>query len=97
VQADIHVLGSYIPARLVGDGIAITGALGGVLTLVVSKLQRSSMVLSVYTLILTAAAVAGFLVASVFLDEPPPRLSFSPRDGARRVLHNPHAPPDVRT
>jgi drug/metabolite transporter (DMT)-like permease len=83
VQPDIAVFGSYIPARLVGDGVALTGALGGALMLAVSKLQRSSMVLSVWTTLLTAAATGGFLLASCFFDTPPPAPTLSPRNGRK--------------
>ena len=84
-QADVPIFGSYIPSRLIGDCIAVTGALGGVVMLVVSKLQRSHMVLSVYTLLLTIAAVTGFVTASFLFDKPPPALDFSPRNGAHLI------------
>lgn len=71
-----------MPARLIGAVIAIIGALGGVLMLLVSKWQRSDMVLSVYTLLLALAAVLGFTLAAYVLDDPPPALDFNPQNGA---------------
>lgn len=80
------MLGRLVPSRLVGDSIAIIGALGGVLMLVVSKLQRESMVLSLYTLLWTAAACASFFVAAAFFDPHPPTLSFDGTRGASSAL-----------
>ena len=80
------MLGRLVPSRLVGDSIAIIGALGGVLMLVVSKLQRESMVLSLYTLLWTAAACASFFVAAAIFDPQPPTLSFDGTHGACSAL-----------
>jgi drug/metabolite transporter (DMT)-like permease len=81
VQGAVNILGEQVPARLVGDCIAVVGALGGVLSLVASKRMRTHMVLSVYTLVMTATTVPVFLACSFLLDSPSPELNTSPVDG----------------
>lgn len=70
-----------VPLRAVGDAIAAGGALGGLLMLLVARLQREEMQLSVFTTVMTATTVAIFLVWSWLADERPPTLTFSPRNG----------------
>lgn len=86
VQGAVDIFGELVQARLVGDCIAMVGALGGVLSLVASKRMRSQMVLSVYTLIMTATTVPVFLACSFLLDSPSPELNTSPVDGVTRPV-----------
>jgi hypothetical protein len=75
-----------VPARLLGNVIAIFGALGGVLTLVASNWYRGDLVMSVFTLIYTATGIPAYLLAAACLDDPKPTWSLSPNDGGLFLL-----------
>jgi nitrate/nitrite transporter NarK len=72
-----------IHTRTLGDIIAACGALGGLLTLLVSKLQRSEMELSAFITIMTATMVAVFVSWAYLADPQKPTLSTSPEHGAQ--------------
>lgn len=76
------IWGTPVPSRLLGDVIALCGAAGGVLTLVAAARRRGELVLSAFTLLMTAATIPVFLAASAALDTPPPAPTASPHDGA---------------
>jgi hypothetical protein len=84
VQGDVHILDMAVPSRLLGDLISICGALGGVLTLVAGKCRRGKLELHLFTTIMVASAIPIFMAASFLWDTPPPRLSFSPVNGAHQ-------------
>jgi drug/metabolite transporter (DMT)-like permease len=81
LQGNADVFGLQIPARLLGNGIALLGALGGVLTLIASNSYRGDLVMSIFTLIFMATGVPALLLAAICLDDPKPTFSLSSRDG----------------